>query len=466
MRSITLALLLIPAVAQAGITNPTVQTAMRSLTRYDVHGEGTTRVLADLGEFIRVTHDDPARREARFVRAVAATDLLVIAAYRGDRDVPARVAESLGYAPEELLTRLDSELANIDAGVLHRTVQDARAALRALAHEVAPADVLAEPTGSRRDALYIVSARHAATQPELVRELAALGSLECDECGAIAAHTNEEGRRAVSAVVEVFAALERIHDRARRGDPFAGAMVHEIVIEQGAFERIDLPLEPNLGDLGLGGAGPRAAAVRPDVVLAVHEGEVRYGWLPRVTFEDGAPHLASRGTPVLPATASISFPEQRPFPTEIDEVTAWAREALDRHRVGVGAGEGEAHLLTRVLLSLREAGHGDAALVGTAPDGLHGVALHLARDSDAESTVHVHVRLGGHSLRVRSNARTAVPRVRDEDGSWRMDFDALHAQVPPSRSTSVRFMQTVTLQNLAETVFHVAPEDRTVTLVP
>lgn len=461
-------------VSAQALTDPTLSRARVTLARYDFFGDDTFGVIAELGSFIERAQrdvelaghtDSSTLREARFLHAMAAADLTLLAEFRREPALRTRIAAAYGVTEDVLVQRILADLSRVEVGVYAPVVRDARQALQLIAGHAPDWTV----PGERRDALYVAAASRAATATDPVAALATLGTDPCaSNCAGIFARFDAEGRRAIDAVQKVFIVLDRLAQRGDGGDPFSRALSVDVVIDRLAFRGLVLEPEPVLApEFGLSAASANAAALRPDAVVSVHPHEIRVGFLPRVTFESGRAEALAAGSPILPEFARIAIPGSlRPFPTAIDSVSESLRTTLaGAQQVAVGgAPDAEAHLLTRVWLSCDDAGFTPNALVGVGSSGeLRGVAARAIHGDD-DSAMQVYLRYGGHTVSRPGGAASDIPRLHTADG-MRFDWSTLSEYAHDTRSASVRFMGGVSFATFAQTAFVVGQGGRPVTIV-
>ncbi|HJL20275.1 MAG TPA: hypothetical protein RMH99_31700, partial [Sandaracinaceae bacterium LLY-WYZ-13_1] len=213
-----------PAAASAdGLPAPALREARQALSSYDVNG-GTVEVIGELSSFLSEAQGADAR-EARFLRAVAAADLVLIA--RGQRrdDVPARVAEALGVERDRLVSFLRTELGHLDLGVYAPVARECRWALDALERREEDPAFLRDGRGERRDVLFVNAVVDALGAPEEIRRLAAFGADPCaEDAECPTAAFSATGRRAIEALREAHAALGRLEHIQSTGEPLAASL--------------------------------------------------------------------------------------------------------------------------------------------------------------------------------------------------------------------------------------------------
>ncbi|MEM1416614.1 MAG: hypothetical protein AAGH15_17010, partial [Myxococcota bacterium] len=445
----------------------TLHRSRHALRTYDLEGSGSTDVLRALGGFVASQPEGPLRREGRFLRTVAAADLVLLSDHHGTPELVGRVAEAYGVAPQALLWQLDADLEAIAIGIYAPVAEDARHALQRLAG-TATGD---RPEGARGDLLRLAEIRQAASAREPLAALAAIGEDPCPEGDCdddVYAHFDASGRKAVAATAEIAAIVLRLRAQAPV-DPFAAAVLLDVDQDLEAVIGLELHPTPSLGaELHLAHAVDAAAPVDVDVVIAAQSDEVRFGFVPHVRFDAiGRPELIARGEPILPHTQSVALPRTlRPFPGALDALVEALRRAVPEDAI-VALGttcEAPAHLVTRAWISAETAERTPRFFVGADDaDTLRGVAMD-GRHGASDAMNQLFVRLGGHSLKRRGGATFDIPRVRGDDGALRFDYATLDARVASDRTTSLRYMSSLDGQSLTTTVFLAAPADGPIVL--
>lgn len=451
-----------------------VLAARPALVHFDPDSPAPLEAIAELGRSLEGAPDGIRTREARFVRAVASADYLLIARHRRSRAMRARLARAHGSEPEQLERALHDELSSLAFGVYAPTVRDVLEALE-------PPEELSLPPleadHTRRQAAFfsrIAERLSGAEAPEQI-----LAELVADPCaGARTAcpppyrSYGPRGRRIVagmSGVLGVASALERA---GRRGDPFAAAVAREVLVDQVVLRSIRIaPRDwaPMVQAVDL----PEGHAVEADALVVIG-GSVRAGWAPRIGWDRAGRPIAtvSGGRPLADARSDdFALPSDlSPFVRPIDGLAAYLRRRVGgARRIGVALEPGvQAHLLSRVLRSMEEAGLDATALVGVGSDGVpRGVAIR-ARHDDPDDRRHlgVFVRVGGISV-TRPHARsTSLPRVRRGD-EWRYDLGRLArlADDPRRPPVLLRFMGTAAADRVLAAGLVAGGPDRTLELL-
>ncbi|MEO0324537.1 MAG: hypothetical protein AAF447_16360 [Myxococcota bacterium] len=470
--AVVAATMTVAAEARGG-TASAVDRARQGLQSYDLEGRTTTRLISELGDFVAAHRgeESPTLREARFMRSMAAADLVLLADHHGTPELVGRVAAAYGLAPGALLAQLDADLAALEIGVYAASARDARHALSL--HAGARETTRERPRGARGDLLTLAAIREAAAAEEPLPALAALAEDPCpsgpwNDCEATFAHFAERGRRAVAVMAEVGPMVQRLRAQAQV-DPFAAAVLLDVHRDLEAVAGLELRPAPSLGEeLSLAHVTTEAPRVRVDVVMGVTASEVRFGFVPHVRFDDeGHPELVAAGVPILPHTVAVPFPRTlRPFPGPLGAL----RDALAAHVpegavIGLGTtSDAPAHLVTRAWLSAEAAERTPGVFVAAdAGDTLRGVPMR-GRHGPSDAARQLFVRLGGHSVKTRGGGSVDIPRVRSDNGRLHFDYATLESRLAGDRTTSVRFMSSLDGQSLTTTVFLAAPARRPLVL--
>lgn len=458
------------------LTDAALHRVRMQLAQYDLDGARTTDALRALRRVVRGSQDPVTIREASFLRAAVAADLLILSTRRGDPTLAARVAEAYGVDSTRLVTTLQQDLASVAVGHYAQTARDAGTALRIMAEETPDWYAV---HGTRRDALFVAAARRALEEGG--DPSAALAPLGVDPCSDEAALCPDpyvrfevSARRALRALSELHAALTRLDRAATGGDPFSAALSSGLAADRSATSSVTLRALPILPDeLILTHAHTPTSGARPDLAVVVTPTGFRYGWFPRVRVDaEGVPEVLAAGSPVLPETASVSLPvaSYRPAlraePSMVSTLAELAEVRQDAV-VAVGAGDGvPAHLLARLLMSLERAELPARHLLARGDTGCAQVVpLEAVRERDRSQQVRVLVRLGGYSVNRDGGATATIPRVRGEEG-LQFDVDGLEAAAGESiRSAQVRFMSSVEAGPVLWAAFRVAPSGAPLRLV-
>lgn len=470
------------ATAPAREASPETSSAVLSaLVPYDLDGERTIQALSVMRGEARLLASGKRREELNFMRAVALSDLWVIARVTGRDALEALVAQSLGVERAAVPAALDTELAAVDRGVVRDVVGDARQAVR-MTQGAPQASADANGFGLRSQSLLlgrvIAAVEKSADAREHAARLSALAEDPCPQasaCGPLYKNFDKSGRQAVHALVLASKAVKALDHGGQ--DPFVMAMVSTFASQARALKTI--MLQPNVL---LPKAQTRVHATQgapgnvPDVLVLVSEGRVEYAFTPRVRVDDdGEVGLDESDQPTFPALAEVKIEGTfAPFVRPIDGVVKALAELHKRFpsaRVAVGATpEIKAHMVARTLLSAQAAGFTQLAMVGANSEGeLRTVELELVGALRASEVgpreLSVVVRLGGFSVK-RQGPTVSIPRLKNENG-FVFDFASLTSSVRPgnAKSAKLTFMSDVAAETVTEAAFLVAPTNKTLTMV-
>lgn len=462
------ALLLPPAsAAEAQLVDPRISEARQSLTRYAPRGRSTYDTLRDLSEFLATAPEGPDAREARFLRAIAATDLCILAVRYREPEIEGRVAEAVGVPRDRLTAVIGEDLRGLEVGVYREAAERAGRALEALTALREGGTVRFEGLeGARRDALLVEAVHEVfSSRRPSVATLAAMSPGDpCADpdaaCPEVYAAFDAPGRRAVRFLEEVSGALDRLEARAEAGDPFARQLAWSIPTDRLVFDGVEIAPKPRAAQAFPVFGGGQEGAPPSGAVLDVREDGVRFAFMPRARLTAGGVELVADGAPMLPGWHEVPLPRcYRPVVLPIEELVPEIRRFLGTSGVAVTTSTPvPAHLLSRVFLSLAQAGVEDYGLLGVDERGIARLLpVELVRGDAPENhgSRHVFVRLGGYSVQVRGRGLSAIPRVRGDDG-FHFDVEALAAAVdegPPHGDRSLSFMSVVPSDVVAEAAF-------------
>lgn len=457
-----------PSVAQAPRPADRLSELRARLRVYDLTPEGTDAVIRALGQ---LPDEGPQATEARFLRAIAAADLLIVARRRRDEAVIERLAGAFGIERGALEGALRAELEALRSEPYLTTVDDA---LRALA----PSEELVIPPAgtdhTRQHATFLMR-----VFDELLRARDATGVLvdlgvadpceDARECAPPYSHFGSRGRRAIAGMTALHALLRSIERTAELGDPFSAALAREVLVDTVVLRSITLAPRDFATSVRPVAPSGDGAPLEVDAVVVIGRDRVRAGWAPEVSWDrEGRPTAMADG-PVLGSPEEVSFPLPaapdsfvRPIP-ELAAHVALALRGASRVALMVEP-DVEAHLLSRVVVSLEEAGERPGLLaVATADGSARGVAFERARDD--ESAVGVFVRLGGFSA-WQPGHHVSLPRQRTPEG-WAFDFEGLElaTRARARHRVSVRFMGTVAADLVLRVALALASDDRPLRLV-
>lgn len=454
--------------------------ARLNLRTYDLSGETTIGVIRDLGQFIQrrsvdLTSDPEAEsevREANYLRAMAASDLLILAHTLGESGVGERIADAYGTAPLALNPQLRHDLETLARGVYAEQAHDAARALAVLAGEAsfAPGD-----HGPRRDVLFLGKARELLAQDEAER-LTTLRSIEPAPGVRVDAPLEtlvEADRRIVHNLACVFETFTRIERRVQGGDPFSAVVAEDTQRTREGFIGWNVPTSPNLETVlprlsEVPGGTTELGDVRALAFVAMdgNRAVLRWGWLPRIETDAHGPSITAPGAPILPAVRTIPLPRNLPsFPRALPELVEQVRESIPRGtEIALGAtSDTPGHVLQRVLLSMRNAQAAPRNLLAQREGQLVITRIQATPGDDHEVVQAVRIRLGGHSIAIRRGPSRDVARVRTEEG-WRFDWAGFERRVRPMRSAAIEWMGGVDASAVYGTVFRSGRPARAVIL--
>lgn len=462
------------AAATANSPSVALHNARLALERYET--EPTLTAIGDLGMLTPAEIPSADRNEAMFLRSVAAADLLIIATFRGDAELRAAIAQAVGTSEENAATDLKRDLTAIGRGVYATAALDAAKAMNLLAKStpITGGD-LAGWTSVRRDLLLVRLIRQSLDSGQ-----DALGSLETlgtDPCAAPAKKCEEpfaffdaRGRKAVATLTEFSRAMGRIEKAAADGDPLSRALTEDLTRQLEALAGLAIRPTPTIDQAWqlVEVTGPAAGSATPDLMIAVSATEARFGFVPRVRLTaEGTVEVFAAGTPMLMQPAHVAFPSSfAPSVRPINELTEALQGALQESgglSAAIGAApDAPAHLISRVIHSIRAAGARASWLLARAADGTAvGIPLEVLTPKDATepATIALRIRLGGYNLRV-GHRESEIPRVKLEDG-WHFDPTSLDAAIADTSfsSAEVSFMGELTCDHLIIAAFRVAPRN-------
>lgn len=465
-----------PASASEPAGARAVRRARLALARYDLRGHRTTDVITELGRLARKLKG-PRALEARYLRAMATADLVLIARSEDDTALATRAARAFGVQPKALETRLISELHQLAVGPYAAAAGDMIDAFHA-AHALDTGARVdwAKLDGPRTDVLFVAHVRRVLEhEGDPVAALATMAEDPCAKKGQPCLEPlprfDAQGRAAVGALLEARTDLDRLARADEDGDPFPRALRRQLASDASAIGTAVLapaPIVPK--DLHVTAAPGTAREGRAGLLLSVQDGEVRFGWVPRVRLgKDGQPHMVSDGEPVLPDTEAVSIPRSyRPAVQQIRHLTDALRR-LSGHGspttvAVVATDDVQADVVSRVIDSARAAGLAPTMIAGRGPDGgLRGVDVRVRSAFEGPTgkpDVQVRVRLGGYTVKT-AHGSAEVPRVRDARG-LHFDVDGLaHAAGSPHvPSASIDYMSVVAMGPVLQAAFRLAPSDK------
>jgi hypothetical protein len=431
------------ALAPAGLAHaqsPAVVSARTSLSHYDLTGSGTLDALTALGPVAASGGADAL--EARYLRAVAGTDLAAIAIATHDDALGARLATALGVPTERLAAELRTELGAVASGLYRSVVAEERALLDA-AERAAAGELPASRSAPRLAALSLLVLAHA---PE-----ARLAGLASAPDAQAPAGLDEGTRRAVAGLREAFAAYDRASRAARDGDPLLAALAPRLDAARAGLASTTLAAQATVP---ADWASPHASAAAasgptPAVVVLVADGRVAIACVPSVRMSDGT-HveavMPSAHCPEVGTARAFTLPATLPpVPQPIDALSAALGELGlgAAHPIAIApAATAPAHLVSRVLRSLAHAHLAASSLAARGPDGALATFPIGAAAPDAAPATSVHLRLGGYAISRAHGHDADLPRLHDASG-FRFDHDGLAHAITGQTAVGLDAMGTV-----------------------
>ncbi|MCZ7681582.1 MAG: hypothetical protein M5U28_23405 [Sandaracinaceae bacterium] len=267
----------------------------------------------------------------------------------------------------------------------------------------------------------------------------------------------------MTALHELLRSVERT---AELGDPFSAALAREVLVDTVVLRSIMLAPHDWAAQVRPLGARVGAPLDADAAVVVTREG-VRAGWAPEVHWDREGRALLVADGPLLGSDATVPIGATvdtyaRPIRHVAAHVASRVRGAA---RVVVIVEPGvEAHILTRVLMSLEAARIRPHLLALAAEDGTaQGVALETVTEDDG--AVGVFVRMGGFSARQRGRS-VSLPRRRAAE-RWVFDFDGLDVATRERvrHPVTLRYMGTVAADLVLRVALRLASVDRPVRLV-
>lgn len=462
-----LALSLLPSVVGA----QALSDARDALTAYDVQPGGRALgALRDLGPLA-----GRGDAEARYLRAVAGTEIYAAATIGADDALLDRLATALGIAAPELATHLDAELLACHGGTFGRGADEARTLLRALTLRTTDPSALLAMRGPHRDALLVMAFLASDDRASLIadpcttahgRRIAEPGICDWDE----------PSRRALAAGREALRALSRAQRARADGDPMLALLGSHLETAGSAIAAIELhplmELPETLGVVTLPATfASRGTAGNADALVVVSEAEVHLRVLPTVRVSGAGELVWVRAATSVEVDLPREFPAvPQPLDALVSALGALGLPADARLILAPTAGV-PCHVLTRVVLSAQRA-HLVVSHLGAhrESDGerLLLVPITAARESELSAIdARVQIQMGGYGLARGIRGRAArIPRVR-VDGHLMFDAATLATRLAPEaiHTVALQAMGTVPAAELVHVAFATESPTRSLTLL-
>lgn len=448
----------LPASSQPA-TPDALQEARKSLEHYDLDGTATFDELKALGQ-LAATDAEPARQlEARYLRAGAAADLIVISAKLDRPELRGSLASALGYEPDKLVASVRAEL---EAAASGHYAAPARHALAMIDHVMNGA-AFNPPQSVLRDFNMIESAAKAAQGGSPNAGLAALADDPCakrdgSKVAAQCALASFDGssRRSLAALTNASGANTSLQKAAREGDPLADALSARATQYASSLEGVSVCALPELSTEQAAPFALPASLRRVEgsstLTVRITPAEIRSMIAPCLGLRADR---TSKPDEVALSWSKLILPTTyRPYIAPLaglNEMLTAQLEGTGLTRLVVMTDDSvQAHVLARALVSLPE--HSDTADVSLLTRNVKGELqarpIEIARSDASSPNLRVRVRLGGYSLYVGSQFED-IPRVKTDTG-FAFDRAALAQRLAAQHGGPVQisFMPEVTSQEV------------------
>jgi hypothetical protein len=436
-----------------------LQEARKGLERYDLEGNTTFALLQKLGQLAKSETEPGRALEARYLRAGAAADLIVLAAKLERPALLESLATALGCEPSKLVATVRAEL---EAATFGHYEAPARHALAMIDHVVNKAPFAAVQS-VLRDFSTVEAAAKAARSSDPNAALAALADDPCAkrDGSKIAAQCtlvsfDASSRRSLAALTNASGADRNLQKAAREGDPLAHALAPLATQHASVLDNVSVCALPELSAEG-GTPFALPASLRrvpgsSTLTVRITQSEVRAMLAPCLGLRSersGKPDEVALtwSKLLLPAT-------YRPYVAPITGLNEMLTSQIDGTgltRLVVLADDSvQAHVLARALVSLpARSDTADVSLLTRNAKGeLQARPIEIARGDASSPNLRVRVRLGGYSLYVGSHFED-IPRVKTDNG-FSFDRAALAQRLAAQQGSQVQisFMSEVTSQEV------------------
>jgi hypothetical protein len=451
----------LPAAAQAEAeptppTNDPLYRARKSLERYDLEGDATFAELKALAA-VATSDTEPARAlEARFLRAAAAADLLVVATKLDRPMLRDSLASALGYAPTTLVASVKAEL---QAAAIAHYKAPAQNALAMIEHIESNAS--APMIGVLRDFIAVETAARAAVTSDPNGALATLSDDPCkkrdgakvaDQCAL--SSFDASSRRSLAALSNAAGSNASLQSAALKGDPLAHALANLSAERASTLERVSVCVLPDLDQTARSEATTQAnAQAKTTLPKTLRSMPGKSTLTVRITASEArsivAPCLglssdgAAKPEELELAWSTLALPETyRPYIQPIAGLSESLAAEIDgaalTRIVVMPDANVQAHVLARALIALPavDGGASVSLLTRKANGDIHASPIEIARTEIGTAAVHVRVRLGGYSLYLGDHFED-IPRVKTERG-FQFDRSALEQRLSSAQPGAAR----------------------------
>jgi hypothetical protein len=449
-----------PVVAEQQSQKPDLlQRAREGLERYDLEGNSTFALLQTLGQ-LASRDPEPARAlEARYLRAGAAADLIVISAKLDRPALLDSLAAALGYEPSKLIPSVRAEL---EAAAFGHYEAPARHALAMIQHVVSRTP-FSVAQSVLRDFIAVEAAAKAAKSGDPNGSLAALADDSCSkrDGSKLAVHCalasfDSSSRRSLAALTNASSADDSLQKAAREGDPLAHALSALSTQYAGGLDKVAVCALPELSAEASAPFALPASLRRVEgsstLTVRITPSEVRSMLAPCLGLRS---ERNAKPDEVALSWSKLILPTTyRPYVapiTGLNEMLTAQIEGTGLTRLVVLADDSvQAHVLARALVSLPAGSDvADVSLLTRNPKGeLQARPIEIARSDASEPNLRVRVRLGGYSLYVGSHFED-IPRVKTDSG-FTFDRAGLAQRLAAQQGSPVQisFMPEVTSQEI------------------
>jgi len=334
-----------------------------SVTRYDPNGD-LAEVVWDLGS-LALAPNPRVAMEARYLRAMVATDVLVYLDAHPAPWLRERIGRAMDVAPDRLEAAVRGELASLEAPFVAQAVT-LEHTLDALSSTALPRPA-ADDT---RAAILLVSRLGRLSGSEAREALATIGRDPCrgaPRCPAPYADLAPADRRVVEGLAVAARAIRSLESQTET-DPLATLASPALGGAMTAIRALQISTDPLAGWATLD-AEPTDLVDAPAVLIAVGEGSARVARRAAFAIDaDGFVRAVAGGVPSFPRSADVAVGRSRDVRTlaallagEVSATDGSVGLFVDPHASSVALG--------RVIGALSQAGARRISLALSRPDG-------------------------------------------------------------------------------------------------